>query len=143
MSDHNELESLLRDRTKKVSETQGLGGILALAWRTILFNLNMEIGNMEFLLKTYIERMRKNTADPSVAGYYNKGNIRRELAKNTMTFKVFMKALRVLDVTHVRIAFELTHRMGRKTLHEVHVDIDDQIFEGESKTSMEENDEAD
>src|SRR6187399_694377 len=105
--DHNELHELLRSKTKKVEQTTGLGGILAHLWRKILYDLNVEAGRMDHCLTRFIDHARRSASDPSQAGNFNRGNLRRELARDSMTIKVFMKALRVLGVKKVRFVVEL------------------------------------
>jgi hypothetical protein len=133
MSEHNELTALLQDRSKGVHATKGIGGLMARLWRQILLDTSMELGKLEHLLQRHIERGRRAGTDPSIVNYYNKGNLRRELAKPTMTWRVFIKALRVIDIVHVRFAVELTHRGGKRTLHGIDVNLADDVLIKEEK----------
>ena len=129
MNDRNDLHELLLSSTKKVEETVGLNGVLARLWRTILFDLSLNIGRMDHCLNKHIEKARKNTRDPGASEHYNKGNLRRALAKPEMTFKVLVTALRVIGVKRLRMGVELTHEHRDKTLHQVIVDVsDDDLF---------------
>ena len=141
MKDTPDLNDLLNDRNKGIEETRGLGGILAKLWRKVLYDTSMENSRLEYHLSRYVERARHNMVDPSVAGYYNKGNLRRELAKPALTWKVFIKALRVIDVVHIEIGIKLKHRGGKITLHGVNVNIsdDEEMMRDETGKSMEDD----
>lgn len=119
----DDMDSLLRQPNKGVGQTQGIGGILAELWRIIMRDKLLEIPRFENLCNRYVAKARKNLTDARVANYFNRGNLRRELAKPTMTMKVFIKALKVMDVVHFRIAIELTERGGKKSIHEHSVEI--------------------
>ena len=137
--DHNELHELLSSPSKKVEQTSGLGGILAHLFRKILHDMNIETGRMDYNLTRYIEHARRTSADSALAANTNRGNLRRELARDTMTIKVFMKALRVLGVKKVRLIVELTHPHQEPTRHWVNVDIaDDALFANDDKHGQDE-----
>lgn len=106
-----------------VSEVRGIGGILAGLWRQVLHDLNLPPNRIDNLCNEFIARARKNLVDTRVANYFNKGNLRRELEKPKMTMKVFIKALKILGVINLKIAIELTHRSGKKSIHSKSIDI--------------------
>ena len=118
-----DMDALLRQPNKGVGQTKGIGGILAELWRIIARDINLQLPRFEFLCNQYVAKARRDLTDARVANYFNRGNLRRELAKPTMTMKVFIKALKVLDVTSFKIAIELHHRSGKKTIHEHSVEI--------------------
>lgn len=114
-----------------VSEVRGVGGILAGLWRQCLHDLNIPPTRIDFLCNQFIARARKGLVDARVANYFNKGNLRRELEKQKMTMKVYIKALKILDVVNVKIAVELTHRSGHKSIHSTSVNINEIEVEGD------------
>ena len=113
-----------------VSEVRGIGGILAGLWRQCLHDLNLPPSRIEFLCNQFIARARKGLVDARVANYFNRGNLRRELEKPKMTMKVYIKALKILDVVNVKIAVELTHRSGQKSIHSTSVNINEIEVDG-------------
>ena len=113
-----------------VSEVRGVGGILAGLWRQCLHDLNLPPNRIEFLCNQFIQRARKDLVDARVANYFNRGNLRRELEKPKMTMKVYIKALKILDIVNVKIAVELTHRSGQKSIHSTSVNINEIEVDG-------------
>ena len=116
------MDEILKDPNRCVSHTRGVGGILARLWRIILFETNVNVSNFENLCGNFVLRARRGLIDANVKNYFNKGNLRRELAKPSMTFKVFVKALKVLEVVSFTITIELQHRRGKITTHSTKVD---------------------
>ncbi len=111
---------LARDRLRW--EVRGVGGVLTHLFRTILMELG--IGLLEFNQATlqYILKARREQIANKVASYFNRSNIYREMSKPAMTFKVFMKALKIIGVTHLSLSVNLT-RKGRVTTHTVSVSL--------------------
>ena len=123
-----EIERILNSPDRGITETRGIGGIIARLWRTILSDLNIRPGKFEILLSEFIINAKSKVADDRVSKLFTRGNLRRELERPTMTFKVFMKGIKMLRVTRFKIAIELEFSSGKKTLHSTTVDL------GESKT---------
>lgn len=121
-----EIDRILTQPDRGITETRGIGGILARLWRTILSDLNMQPGQFELLLSDFITNARRKIPDNRVSKLFTRGNLRREFEKPTMTFKVFMKGMKLLKVRKLRLAVELEFSTKRKTLHQVSVDLGDQ-----------------
>jgi len=130
-----------RDPEAWISETRGIGGILARLWRQINLDLGIGGNKFEILLTDFIAAAKRGIPAHRVSRHFTRGNLRRELEKNTMTFKVFVKGLRFLKITKLRLVVELTHASGRKTVHQTEVDLGGQHFQDEMKADMM-NDEA-
>ena len=113
--------------------------MLARLLRQIYFDLQVEYSRIEYNIDQYIKRQRKSAVDAEVSGYYNRGNLRRELIKDDMTWKVFIKNLKIMDIPKFRIILELHHRYRDVSYHKVDIDIStDDLFKGETQASMEE-----
>ena len=97
--------------------------MLASLWRRIQYDLGISGQRFEILLSDFLSRAKKGMPSHRVGRHFTRGNLRRELEKETLTFKVFMKAMRLIRVVHVRLAVELTHSTGRKTLHQTEIDL--------------------
>jgi hypothetical protein len=123
-----EIERILNSPDRGITETRGIGGIVARLWRTILSDLNIRPGKFELLLTEFIINAKSKVADDRVSKLFTRGNLRRELERPTMTIKVFMKGIKMLRVTKFKIAVELEFSNGKKTLHSTSVDL------GEPKT---------
>lgn len=128
MSEDNakyEMERILAASDKGISETRGIGGILARLWRTILFDRGVKSSLFEMLLTDFINSARKKIPDNRVSKLFTRGNLRRELERPTMTFKVLMKGIKLLKVVKLTVAVELEFANGSKSLHQTSVDLGD------------------
>lgn len=89
--------------------------ILSTVFNNLLVPLGLHIGaNFSSYLERYVSNpmngVPQNIREKSSA----RGNLRKELLKPTMTWKVFMKGLRFLEVKFVKITFEV-HYSNNKT----------------------------
>lgn len=127
MTDRNKklypIEKILASPDKGVSATRGIGGILARLWRQILDDVNMKPNRFEVLLSDFITNAKRGIPEHRVSRHFTRGNLRRELEKDTMTFKVFMKGMKFLKIVKINFTVELQHQSGRKTLHQTTIDL--------------------
>lgn len=80
--------------------------VLASMFRTILFDLGITPSRFDRLLDRYITDARlPNIKEASSL----KGNLRKELMKTSMSWKVFVKALVFLNIKKFEIEIRLTH----------------------------------
>ena len=100
-------ENLYNDFTRDRCRFTGTGGFLAKLWSNILRELGITYNAMELKSATFMRQAKANMPDADKQGYFNRGNLRREIIKPTMTFKVFIKVLRVISVKRVKLAIEL------------------------------------
>jgi hypothetical protein len=56
-----------------------------------------------------------------------RGNLQKELLKSDMSWKVFMKGLRFLEVLSIDISITLTHSDGKKSTHSTSVNLGNRI----------------
>jgi hypothetical protein len=127
MTDRNKklypIEKILNSPDKGVYSTRGIGGILASLWRQVLLDVNMKPPRFEILLDDFINNAKRGIPEDRVSRHFTRGNLRRELEKETMTFKVFMKGMKFLKIVKINFAVELEHQSGRKTVHSRVVDL--------------------
>ena len=81
----------------------------------ILFDLGINQNRFNILLERYltVANIPNNLKEISTF----RGNIKKELLKNTMSWKVFIKGLVFLNVTSFTITIKLNHASGRNSLH--------------------------
>lgn len=118
-----EIEKILATPDKGVSSTRGIGGILARLWRVILSDLKVSPNRFEILLTDFITAARKTPMENRVTLHLTRGNLRRELGKDTMTFNVFANAMRFLKFKSFKLVLVLRHATGRHTTHSIDVDL--------------------
>lgn len=109
----------------KVRHTyRGVGGALAELFRTIQYDLGISGPRMEVLISEFIINEKRNLPDNRVARFLVRGNIRRELERPSMTFKVFVKMLKIIGVKRMDFGVELDFGPDKPTQkHSVHVDM--------------------
>lgn len=109
----------------KVRHTyRGVGGSLAELFRTIQYDLGIGGPRMEVLISEFIINEKRNLPDNRVARFLVRGNIRRELERPSMTFKVFVKMLKIIGVKRMDFGVELDFGPDKPTQkHSVHVDL--------------------
>lgn len=82
---------------------QSVSSSLTTLWDNIKRYQNYTEDEFDSLLANFITVERKKIEDKRVARLFTKGNVKRELDKPSMTFKVFVKGLRVLGVKRVKL----------------------------------------
>jgi len=122
-SNRNGLNEMMASPTKQIEQTTGIGGILAALWRKILYDKNYTLSRLEFQLRRWMDTTRVSGDRPSVVSFYNRGNIRRALGAPQMTIKVFIKALRILDIVGLELTVKLTNSHGQTSVHSVEANI--------------------
>ncbi len=116
--------NLHRDPTEYITKTSGVAGILASLWRRIQFDIGISGTRFEILLTDFINKAKRNSAgEHPVSRHFTRGNLRRELEKDKMTIKVFIKAMRLIRVKKISFIVELTHSDNKVTLHRTDVDL--------------------
>ncbi len=98
---------LNKDVVKARHVYRGVGGSLAELFRTIQYDLGISGPRMEVLISEFIIAEKRRVPDNRVARFLVRGNIRRELDRPSMTFKVFIKMLKIIGVKIMDFGVEL------------------------------------
>lgn len=118
------MERLLNDPDKGVDKTYGANGVLSSFWRTILRNLNITGPRFSSLLQDYIMDSRHGVPNNRMDQTSMRGNLTKEFAKPQLTWKVFMKALRFLQIYKIDLTIKTYHmkpfRVGDKLISETY-----------------------
>ena len=144
----HEIDRILTSQNYGVDETKGVQGILARLYRQVLMDLNVNPNRFQILLTEAALNAKRSVKNGNVSKYFTVGNLRRELEKPAMTFKVFMKGIKLLKVSKLKISIELTHASGKRSLHETSVDlgnadISQSIFDEDIASGYDSNKEQD
>jgi hypothetical protein len=93
-------------------------------YKKILNNLNIQIVAFNNLVNDYIvdANIPVNLKEVSCV----RGNIKKELLKSTMTWKVFIKGLKFVHVKKLKLKVDLHHTLNKTTSHEINVVLDTQ-----------------
>lgn len=105
--DYQNIKDILADPVKKVNQSRNL---LTQLYRQVLVDLN--IGNKTFdnLVKRYLMDPNSGIADDPVARNNHRGNLMKELGNPDMTWRVFLKGLRVLGVSEFELVLNIKRR---------------------------------
>lgn len=133
----NTLTDLANSPKLAIAQTQGVGGILARLWRIILYDrylTNQGRYNLSLLdsyCQEYVRRQQATLTTESASNYINAGNLRRELYSPKHTWRTFIKALKVIQVNHLKITVTLTFKNGQRTEHFTEVKLAEVTDDGE------------
>lgn len=99
----------------------GVDGILASLYQNILISLNINATRFNILMEQYLSDKRNGVSDNIRDRSVDRGNARKELLKPYMTWKVFCKGLRFINVRSFEITVRLHHPNKTITEHSTHV----------------------
>jgi hypothetical protein len=104
----NELEELFRYPDLKIKQTRGYGGILARLARQIWLENNVTIATLEQRIRSYVKRVNGTSENTGAkSSKLNPGNIRREIAQPSLTWRQFLTIARINRATRMEIIIVL------------------------------------
>jgi len=114
----NKLVRLLNDPTKGMNETYtNSNGILAHMFRRMLHDLNVSPMRWGSLMYDFITDPRNGVPDNKKDQTSYRGNFVKEFERRQMTWKVFCKAMRFLQLPRIELVIRAHHRNGKVTEH--------------------------
>ena len=102
-----DLKALFADDKKGIEEVKGPGGVLAYIVRSIWIKAGTRLGDLDHSITRFILNARRSSENKSVANYFNRSNLRREISKPAMTWKVFLRSLRVMEIASFKLIIEI------------------------------------
>ncbi len=115
MSDN--MYRVLNSPDKGISRTSGINGILARLFRKILFNLRVGGKEWSSLMFDYLNDPKNMLPNNRKDQTSIRGNIAKEISRPQMTWKVFCKGLRILQVAEFELKIVITRRNGETSEH--------------------------
>lgn len=113
----NKLTRILTAPDKDIKKTHGANGVLSRLFRQMLLDLNIGPSRFGSLLQEYILDPRNGVPNNKKDQTSMRGNLTKEFSRPQMTWKVFCKALRFLQITKIEFVIKAYHRTGRSTIH--------------------------
>ncbi len=112
--------------------SRSVGGLLATLWRNIMHACGLkELDRYNALMERYIQ---KAFLDPNrVEKASARASLGKELLKDSMTWKTFIKGLNFLNVLKFELTVRLHHANGKVTDHVLHVTLDEVDAYGSEK----------
>ena len=133
----SKLIRLLNDPEKGMHETYGTNGILAHLFRRMLRDLNVSPMRWGNLMYDFITDPRNGVPDNKKDQTSYRGNFVKEFERRQMTWKVFCKAMRFLQLMRIELVIRAHHKGGRVTEHSTFVNFGAVDREDEQEPSAE------
>lgn len=117
-----QLGHILKSSDKDVHRTAGPNGILANLYRKMLVELNVGPGRFSDFLREYVIDPRHGIPQTQKDLTTARGNLMKELSRSGMTFKVFLKGLRFLQVRKLDFCVKCYYYPGTTSIHQTLID---------------------
>src|SRR5699024_8483024 len=117
-----ELQNIMSSPDKRLGETNNA---LARLFRTILKDHQVGYDQFSKSITNYLNREQMNAPRSKKDQSREKGNLVKELSGNSLTFKNFIKGLRVLNPVSAELTITLKWRRGTETVHNIVMNIQD------------------
>lgn len=127
----NKIGKILSSPDKGVGRTSGANGVLSSLFRQILFDLSINPSHWSALMHEYIHDPRNGVPNNRRDQTSHRGNLTKEFGRAQMTWKVFMKAMRFLQVVDLELTIKIRRRNKKTTLHTVKVALNNKAIEPE------------
>jgi hypothetical protein len=109
MSYREDDQDLLNDPDKRVGEARG---VLSVLWRQLLVVRDIDGWRWDKLMKNFLADPRNGIQNNSRDRSSARGNLNKELKRDDMTWRVFLKALNFLDPIRVVFSVKITFKDG-------------------------------
>lgn len=119
---NKELQNIMSSPDKRLGETNNA---LARLFRTILKDHQVGYDQFSKSITNYLNREQMNAPRSKKDQSREKGNLVKELSGNSLTFKNFIKGLRVLNPVSAELTITLKWRRGTETVHSIVMNIQD------------------
>ena len=136
----NKIEAILKSPDRDVSKTAGGNGVLSRLWRQILWDLNIDSSQFGRLLQRYVTDPTNGVPNNRKDQISIRGNLTKEFARPHMTWKVFCKALRFINIKKIEIVLYAHHMNDKVTTHTTMVNFGSQSM-GDFNSSLEQSEE--
>lgn len=115
------LDSILQKKTKP-TVSKKIGGILfSLFWDIAITLVGGQAKKFSDLVAEYFASPRSNVSADKASQFSARNNLIHELIRGEMTFKVFVKGLRIFRIKSFKLTVELTHQNNVISVHSVDV----------------------
>lgn len=122
MSNMNKRERVLNAPDKEVGQATG---ILAKLWRGIMGQYAMDEERYDRLMEMWLNNPRNGIPNDAKKRSSARGTLSKELFRDDMTWRVFLKAIRFISPLAVRIQVTVEWPFGRETTTEYRVRVKD------------------
>lgn len=125
------LKEIVSDSDKQVTKSRNP---LAKLYRKILLERNVNHSSIDHYLNQYLDDPRMGIPRNSKDRSSERGNLLKQLGKSSISWKIFVKGLRLLRPKHIKLIVEFTDQRGETSIHYVDIEgFDDEIEEDEEQ----------
>lgn len=121
----NDMEEVFASEDRGVSKIVSMTGSLSKLFRLALFDNNLNLIAFNKLLNDYVIGPRSGIPNNKRDQTSARGNLIKEIFKPRMSWKVFCKALQILQVIKLDFSIITYHYDGRQRVHTVSVKLRD------------------
>lgn len=122
------LKDIILDTDKQVGSSKNA---LAKLYRTILLEKGIGHSKIDHYLVKYLDDPMLGAPKSSKDRSSERGNLLKQLGKDAITWKIFLKGLRLLRPKRIRITIAFTDQLDETTVHSVDIegyaDIDEDV----------------
>lgn len=119
------IAKMLEDPKKELNKTFGPVGALSKLFRVILFELKVSPYRFSMLMDRFLNDPKNQVPDNPKERFNNRGNLNKEFSNPAMSWKVFIKCMKFLQFTELRLTLEARHNDGTITSHRAMIDLRD------------------
>lgn len=116
---------MLDDPNKEIHKTYGEVGLLSKLFRIMLKDNNVTGYRFSQYMDRFLNRPSNHTTEDSKTRLNNRGNLNKEMSNSAMSWKVFCKCMRFLQITEFRLTIEARHPDGHISTHRALVNLED------------------
>ncbi len=110
--------------------------ILASLLRQIYHETGINLTKFDILVSRYVDKFTTNTGSRVLSS--ERGNVKKELLQEAISWNVFIKGLVLLNPIKVKLTLEVTHRNGVITKHEKPFELSYEDLENDTSNLPEE-----
>lgn len=118
----NKMVRILMSKDKEMTKTHGGAGVLSRLLRRIFFDLGIGLQHWSSLLHEFVMDSRNGVPNTRKDQTSMRGNLTKEFAREQMTWKVFIKAMRFMKFPRIDITVRAYRDDGTYTDHTESVD---------------------
>lgn len=106
-----------------MEKIKGGGKMLAALYRKLLYENGIKPSKLEEIISEHAQKVKRNSSSGFNIGSY-KGNLKKELLTDKLTWNSFIKGIKVLNP--LKVVFTVTIRFrNSETIHSVELDLTD------------------
>lgn len=113
----NQMTKILENPLRHENMARGYGGILAGLFARIIYEMGISVPRWLSLMNDFVHDSQNSKAENQKDRTSMRGNLTKEFSRDQMTWKVFIKGLRFLQIQKIQLTITAYHANGKVTQH--------------------------